>query len=203
MIFNNKNIKTLLTILFSFLLVSCNNKETTNITNNVETDLSITESLLKNERHLDLSNKKLNEIPNLSEYDSIISLNLSNNLLIEINFDYLPKNLKRLNLSHNQIGDEFQLNFKEFPSIEEIDLSFNNLKYIKVSNPINKFIINNNKLIFVNINHKELNYLDISNNTDLSNIVDFYPNDIDTLLRKNISNDLPLKYKPFVIVNGE
>jgi hypothetical protein len=66
---------------------------------------------------------------------------------------------------------------------EKKNLKMCNLKRINLSN---------NDLIKLYINCDDIQYLNVENNKNFSNIVDFDIK-IDTIIRKNIKNDLPLK----------
>ncbi len=57
------------------------------------------------------------------------------------------------------------------------------------------FIVSDNKLnrIYLYLNDEKLNFLDVSNNKELSNMVTFDPTKIDTIKSNNIANDAPLK----------
>ena len=71
----------------------------------------------------DLSNDCIVSFPDLSSY-TIKTLNLSNNLLDTFIAAYLPKELEKLNLSHNRYRGI--LNIEEFiPDLQELDISYN------------------------------------------------------------------------------
>ena len=79
----------------------------------------------------------------------------------------------------------------------EIDLSNNkltnfNLTILDEKCKLKRLNLSNNLLNQIQINCKEVEYINISNNPNLSNIVDF-DLDIDTIIRTNIKNDLPLE----------
>lgn len=157
--------------------------------------------------YLDLSNKKLDSLPDLSSY-KIESLDLSFNNLDTIPLSRLPLTLKKLKCTNNQLN-----NFGVFYStkalalkkgynnsainFEEINLAYNKLKhfnyyYFDKKSNLRKVIIANNELIQIHIGPKTLQYIDISNNKTLSNIIDFNLK-TDTIIRNNIKNDLPLE----------
>ncbi|MDD7471782.1 MAG: hypothetical protein PUK80_03210, partial [Firmicutes bacterium] len=53
--------------------------------------------------------------------------------------------------------------------------------------------VSHNHLTFINFSHGNIQYVDISYNPNLSNEVDFVPEEVDTILREGISNDKPLE----------
>lgn len=166
--------------------------------------------------HLDLSNLDLIEIPDLSNYD-IENLDLSYNNLDTIPISRLPKKLKKLKCTHNKLRSFRSHNTVNVKSkydnseldLAELDLSYNNLisvnytisiwergKLTKKGN-MQKVNISNNKLEYVSINCSNINYLDISNNTSLSNVFDFKVEQIETVKRNNIKNMMPLMMRRF------
>ena len=56
-----------------------------------------------------------------------------------------------------------------------------------------KIVVSHNHLTFINFNHGNIQYVDISYNPNLSNEVGFVPEEVDTILREGISNDKPLE----------
>ena len=186
-------------LLISFL--SCNNKaqDETKTDGNQEksSELNITESdslnfgeLLKNSPfELNISSKNLTEFPDLSSYE-IHFLNVSDNKIESIPQTKLPKNLRTLIANNNEITN-FKLS-NSIDALEKIDLSKNELDTFYVYNGSNKIILNNNNLVYVKFFGNNINYLDISNNPNLNNVVDFFPKGIDTILRNNILNKKPL-----------
>lgn len=158
--------------------------------------------------HCDLSNDNILTFPNLSRY-TIKSLDLSHNQLKTVNVNYLPKGLVKLNLSYNQfrelfdlsIPHESKLSFEEMKRrykanpLREIDLSHNQIKSISIGFPLRKIIVSHNDLRMVNYNHSNIKFLDISYNPHLSNVVDFVPERVETIIRDGIANDKPLVEK--------
>tara|TARA_R110002049_G_scaffold298549_1_gene488320 strand:- start:57 stop:686 length:630 start_codon:yes stop_codon:yes gene_type:complete len=186
-------------LLISFL--SCNNK----VQDEVKTDenhkkapelniaesdsLNLTELLADNPFELNISSKNLTEFPDLSSYE-IHSLNVSNNKIKSIPQTKLPKKLRTLIANNNGITN-FKLS-NSIDALEKIDLSNNELDTFYVYKGSNKIILNNNNLVYVKFFGNNINYLDISNNSNLNNVVDFFPRGIDTILRNNILNKKPL-----------
>jgi len=155
--------------------------------------------------YYDLSNDSIADFPNLSDY-TIKSLNLSYNLLDTVIVDYLPKEIITLNLSHNSfcrifrfiVDPQWQLHFNERKklyegaTIREIDLSHNKLTGIDIGFPLRKIIVSYNDITYTDFSHFNIEYLDISHNPNLSNVVQFDPYVIDTVIRDNIANDKEL-----------
>ncbi len=198
--------KFLILIIFSLIFISCNDTkqdtksirikefETKEIDNKLDTNgtkLNI-EKLVNESKNgfVDLSYKSLTEFPDLSSYE-IISLNISNNKISEIPESRLPKNLKSL-IGKNNIITDFILSYDYKNDISLIDLSNNKLDTFYVKIHPKKIILNNNNLVYVDFYQKNINYLDISNNKSLSNVVDFVPRTIDTIIRNDIFSENPL-----------
>tara|TARA_R110000751_G_scaffold298553_2_gene408630 strand:- start:858 stop:1487 length:630 start_codon:yes stop_codon:yes gene_type:complete len=191
----------LLTFFILISLLSCNNKvqDEAKTDGNIEKSLELnleesdnlnfSELLKKNPFELNLSSKNLTEFPDLSNYE-IHSLNVSDNKIESIPQTKLPKNLRTLIANNNEISN-FKLS-NSTDALEKIDLSKNKLDTFYVYNGSNKIILNNNNLVYVKFFGNNINYLDISNNPNLNNVVDFFPTGIDTILRSNILNKKPL-----------
>lgn len=155
--------------------------------------------------HCDLSHDNIRRFPNLSGY-TIESLDLSHNHLDTVIVNYLPKGLIRLNLSYNQLKKNLRmsidphnkLSFKELTRryashpLRELNVSHNQIKWLSISFGVRKIMASHNDLRSVSFNHTNIKYLDISNNPHLSNVVDFTPEDVDTIIRNGIANDKPL-----------
>ncbi len=192
-------------ILFVLLLFSCaiNKKQSEKHLSKLEQLKQLPKCTVLN--HYDLSNDSISEFPNLSAY-KIKSLDLSYNQIDSIIVDYLPKGLVKLNLSHNKLKSIFvfelneDLNFEtelklyKKATIKELDISYNNLKKIYIGFDLRKLIIAYNDIIHINLSQGCLEYIDISNNPHLSNIVNFQPKKVDTIKRENIANKKELIY---------
>lgn len=74
----------------------------------------------------DLSNQKLTEIPDLSEF-TIKKLDLSYNNINKIDYQKLPRGIKSLNLSNNIFTGYFFFESEKIISLEELDVSYNNI----------------------------------------------------------------------------
>lgn len=161
-------------------------------------------------KHLDLSHKKLDSLPDLSKI-LIESLDLSYNNLDTIPFSKLPQNLKILKCTHNNLrnfsvfysdkaffGTKTKKNLNNTTiNFETIDLSDNNLKFFNYSyhdekSNLKKVVLKNNNIEHLHMN-ENIHYLDISNNKNLPKEVNFNVDTIDTLLQKN--NETKLKTK--------
>lgn len=152
--------------------------------------------LLKNDTiiSLDLSKKKLTEFPDLSRF-YIQNLDLSENSIDSITESYLPKNgLQRLNISKNNLKS-FSLAKKCYSNLVSLDLSNNYLSYVYIKCAGSRLDISNNnleKLHLIKFKNKRINYLNVSNNINFSNVVEFNIKLIDTIIHKNISNNKDL-----------
>lgn len=161
---------------------------------------------------LNLSNLNLKKIPDLSKYN-IKKLDISHNKLDTIPLSFLPKNLKKLICTNNNLKFFTSYNYINKKNIydnselnlNEIDLSSNNLKSFNYtvrhkslhlnSRDLKRINLSNNDLNYLSVNCDKVEYLNISNNKSLSNIFDFNISSIDTVLRNNIKNSLPLQMR--------
>lgn len=194
-------------LMLVFLIISCNDKGNSSSGREVvdkkeivlkdtpidqnEFDLNVLnsfeDSLIQD---LDLSNRKLGKIPDLSKI-RVHKLNLSNNFIDTIPISYLPKELSILNLSHNNFQKKFRLP-KNSLNIDELDLSYNKIESADISVNLRKLDLSQNNLIYVTLSNKRMKFLNISDNPRLSNVVQFQPKGIDTIIHHNISNDEPI-----------
>ena len=131
------------------------------------------------------------DFPDLSAY-SIKTLDLSDNLLDTIIPCFLPKRLEKLNLSHNRYSGWLKIEEHTFSSLKELDMSYNQLIRILILDPLYRIIVSHNDLVEVDINHKNIQYLDISYNVNMSENVTFFPLWIDTIIREGVANGKPL-----------
>jgi len=105
----------------------------------------------------------------------------------------------RVEPNKKNIYDNSELN------LNEIDLSSNNLKSFNYtvrhislhlsSCDLKRVNLSNNNLNYLSVNCDNVEYLNISNNKSLSNVFDFNISSIDTVLRSNIKNNLPLQMR--------
>lgn len=135
--------------------------------------------------HYDLSNDNVENFPNLSAF-TIKSLDLSHNLLDTINPLFLPKGLEKLNLSHNLYCGFILIRKNTIPYLKELDISHNALNRIDIAPPLYRINVSYNDLNVIDLNHKNIQYLDISYNSDISERVSFEPLWIDTLVRDGV-----------------
>ena len=143
-------------IFFALLLLSCNsgsNKrkaEVERFTKLEEFLLLPFDSVMN---MYDLSNDSIVDFPDLSSY-TIKSLNLSGNLLDTIIPHFLPKGLERLNLSNNKYKGSVNIRRYTIPSLKEVDLSYNTLDSIRITEPLYRIILSHNNLVFIGLNQK-------------------------------------------------
>ena len=136
--------------------------------------------------YYDLSNDNIENFPNLSAF-TIKSLDLSHNLLDTINPLFLPKGLEKLNLSHNLYCGFILIRKNTIPYLKELDISHNALNRIDIAPPLYRINVSYNDLNVIDLNHKNIQYLDISYNSDISERVSFEPLWIDTLVRDGVA----------------
>lgn len=194
--------KMLFYVLACFLLLSCQVDKKSKVM-----DVSVSGKMTKLEQlfllpqdsimvEYDLSNDCIVSFPDLSSY-TIKTLNLSNNLLDTFIAAYLPKELEKLNLSHNRYWGI--LNIEEFiPDLQELDISYNKLRTIEVGKPLYRLILSHNDFGVILLNHKNLRYLDVSYNSRLTQEVSFEPTQIDTIVREGVAEGKRL-YGPISI----
>ncbi|NLX80221.1 MAG: hypothetical protein GXZ03_01465 [Proteiniphilum sp.] len=213
--------KTINILLLFLILFSCTTSTKQSEEEVVEVKLTKLEELLLLPTdtvmdYYDLSNDSISEFPDLSSY-TIKSLDLSHNQLDTVIVDYMPKDIVSLNLSHNvfegildfSIDPKYLLSFEERDklydkyTIREIDLSYNKLTYIVINFPLRKIDISHNDIIAVSFEHRNIEYLDISNNPNMSNVVGFVPMLIDTLIHNNIANDKKLRESSIYILPND
>jgi len=151
----------------------------------------------------------IENFPNLSAY-TIKTLDLSGNLLDTIVPHLLPKKLEKLNLSHNRYSGQLKIKEGTICALREIDLSYNALTNIYVGGPLYRIIVSHNDLVEVDINHKNIQYLDISYNSNMSERVTFNPEKIDTIVREGVADgkrllapNAPLFVIPLLYQNNE
>ena len=137
--------------------------------------------------YYDLSNDNIENFLNLSAF-TIKSLDLSHNLLDTINPLFLPKGLEKLNLSHNLYCGFILIRKNTIPYLKELDISHNALNRIDIAPPLYRINVSYNDLNVIDLNHKNIQYLDISYNSDISERVSFEPLWIDTLVRDGVAD---------------
>lgn len=140
----------------------------------------------------DLSNQKLTEIPDLSEF-TIKKLDLSYNNINKIDYQKLPRGIKSLNLSNNIFTDDFFFESEKIISLEELDVSHNKITSCLLHSWLKRIHLNNNNISYmISFGGNYPQYLNISNNPKMSNVVGFRPEEIDTIIRTNIKNNKKL-----------
>lgn len=180
-------------VLLIFGVLSCKTQPSSDSIEYLEDEKSLTKLeqlfLLSQDSMIlkyDLSNDSINVFPNLSSY-TIKSLDLSANLLDTIIVDYLPKQLEQLNLSHNLFKGSLRLEENDIPNLRELDMSYNRLKSANIWLPLYKINLSHNDLTIACFNHKNLSYLDVSYNCNMSAEVCFEPTQIDTVIRDGVA----------------
>ncbi len=144
-------------------------------------------------RSYDLSNDSLTEFPDLSRY-VISSLDLSHNLLDTIIPERLPLGIERLNVSNNRLKETLKI--YDIPTLEELDVSHNQLNVLVVGEKLRRLVASHNHLEIVSLNiHHNVEYLDISYNPELYWQVDFNPRKVDTIRRDGTANGIPFYFK--------
>lgn len=143
--------------------------------------------------YFDLSNDSISVFPDLSEY-TIKSLNLSFNQLDTIMVKYLPKRLEKLDGSNNQLR-KINVLYKSLPFLKELNVSYNQIKKIFMEEPLYRIIASHNDLIYIDLDHRNIQYLDISFNPHFKSKVSFYPSRIDTIVQEGTADDEPI-YNP-------
>ena len=143
--------------------------------------------------YYDLSDDSLSVFPNLSGF-TIHSLDLSHNRLDSFSAKYLPKDVRVLDLSYNQLRGMFSIDDEAF-SLSELNISHNQLTSVSLDK-IRKIDMSHNDITHFDHNQSNTEYIDISNNPHLSNRVYFDPSKVDTVIHNNIANDKPLEGGP-------
>ncbi|RNC63394.1 hypothetical protein [Proteiniphilum sp. X52] len=141
----------------------------------------------------DLSNDSIREFPDLSGY-TIKSLDLSHNEIDTFIVDFLPAGIEKLNLSYNLLREVITPEIKPYNNLKEIDVSHNQISFVYIAEPIRKINASHNELTSISFSHKNIEYVDVSYNPNLSNVVGFDPYKIDTVIHNNIANNRKLIY---------
>ena len=158
-------------ILFSFLFLSCKMKS-----KKESSKQPLTKELTKLEKlfllpydsvmvYYDLSNDNIENFPNLSAFT-----------------------IKSLDLSHNLYCGFILIRKNTIPYLKELDISHNALNRIDIAPPLYRINVSYNDLDVIDLNHKNIQYLDISYNSDISERVSFEPLWIDTLVRDGVAD---------------
>lgn len=143
----------------------------------------------------DLSNDNIADFPDLSAF-AIRSLDLSYNLLDTINPNFLPKGLEKLNLSYNLYCGFVGIEEGKAPFLKELDISHNAVNRIYIGVPLYRIIVSynalNNDLNCLHFDHGNIQYLDVSYNSDMPQRVGFEPAWIDTIVSEGVADGKPL-----------
>lgn len=139
---------------------------------------------------LDLSYKKLKSIPDLSGY-YISELDISNNKIKDWDNSLLPQGLKRLNASNNDLSGSFHFSYDAAITVQKIDLSNNHLDSVYFRYNVKSVDVSYNDLTYLEIAlfHNGLDTINVSNNKDFSNILNFNPKWCKLIIRDNIKNN--------------
>jgi len=192
-------------VLVLFSITSCKNKES-NVSLEIKNTISEKKSKPINEildsifslsqsiEKLDLSQKEMKAMPDLSSY-KIKKLNLSNNAIDSFILSRLPSKLEYLNISNNKLKS---ISIKDCKSnIDSIDISYNNLRYVYIRCGGDKFLnASNNDIKEIHLFPKEvMGSLNVSNNPNLDNELSFSPKAYDSIVSHNIGSEKPLTHK--------
>lgn len=132
----------------------------TDITKIVLDDNDITEitglEILQNLQEISIKNNKLEKIQGFEQFPNLVKLNLNNNLIEELTGLKRLKRLKTLNLSQNKI---LEIDCRELPHAENINLAGNLLMRIKNPNSLAKILYKINNRIAVSLEGKEIKIL--------------------------------------------
>lgn len=150
--------------------------------------------------YYDLSDDSLGAFPDLSGY-TIHSLDVSHNRLDTFFAGYLPSDIRVLDLSYNQLRGLFSIKKTEAPFLSELNISHNQLTDVSL-HKIRKIDMSYNDITYFDHNQSNTEYIDISNNPHLSNLVYFDPTEVDTVIHDNIANDKPLEGGPRKLKSG-
>jgi len=194
-------------VIYTFLLVICVACKATDIDDNGVKKLKENETI----DYLDLSNKGLQDFPDLSKFH-IKNLNISHNEIKSFDLKYLPKGIVQLNMSFNKFKGSTV--FYNSNTLTSIDISNNMLDTFALQLPnIKKINVSNNRLTYLRINkylrphdvNNDIGIMDtlnISNNKDLSPILKFPPTIFKTIIREGIKNGDSLQWEHKVDKNG-
>lgn len=107
-------------------------------------------------QHIFAESSNLTIIPNLHKFKNLITLDLSNNKLT--NIQSLPETLEELILDNNRL-----ISFTHnLPNLKRLKISNNNISEIKLNNSLESIYLNNNPIDNINYTHN-IKYLNISN----------------------------------------
>lgn len=123
-------------------------------------------SIIKNKvQHIFAQSSNLTNIPNLNDFPNLITLDLSDNNLIQLN--ELPQCLEELILNNNNLTSLIY----DLPNLKRLKISNNKITDIKLSNSIESAYLNNNPINSIP-NMDNIKYLNISN-TNITHICSY------------------------------
>eukprot|EP00833_Pecoramyces_ruminatium_P002898 jgi/Orpsp1_1/1176930/evm.model.c7180000059533.1 len=146
--------------------------------------------------YIDINEIDFNDFPNLNKIKKLEISNIKLNSIPNIVF-YLP-NLKKLSLNKNDLIGELPKEFENFPSLEEINLNGNKLSgKLLIPKTVKEIYINNNmfnSLYETKINHslQKLHLVGNEFNGDIFNILINFKE----LKELNLNNNQKIEYIP-------
>lgn len=151
-----------------------------------------TENLPRSLEVLNISHNNLTKLPDMST-TSISELNFSHNKLSSFRNDHLPERVRNLNCSYNKLTEDYTF-YWDAMERHVLNLSHNKIESFGGSFIIDSLILSNNNLKSIHMGGK-VNYLDISDNPEMPNIIFYLPElKIKELRRNNIGNENPIEY---------
>lgn len=176
--------------LFLLSLFSCKVHQ-----NSLDIENYLNEQKKDNNTELNLSNRGLKELPDLSKF-SFTKLNLSHNEIEKVDYNKLPSSLEVIDLSYNKLKDSITLSQPSFP-LRKVNLSNNDISFLLVKFCLKNLDISKNNLNYLGFycgGEKTLDSLNISQNRSLSNIVPFDPKMFKYINNDNIKNKDSLRF---------
>lgn len=140
--------------------------------------INITQSEISNVKELDISSKEIKNLKGISNFSNLENLNTSNNKISnDSEIKYLTK-LKTLNCSNNELNNSYT-SIEQIPTLENLDISGNNIKDLNSLSNYIDYMTKNRKTI-------KLSTLILANNqiTDIQTL-----SKLTTLQNINISNN--------------
>ncbi|GAH05189.1 unnamed protein product, partial [marine sediment metagenome] len=121
--------------------------------------------LLQDLQEISIKNNKIEEIEGFERFPHLVKISLDNNLIKTLKGLKDLKNLKTVDLSQNKI---VEIDYRELPSIESINLKGNLIMRIKYPNLSSKFVLfcKINDRITVTMEDKEIK-INIDNNASI------------------------------------
>lgn len=163
------------------------------------------------------SNIGFDTIPDVSKFRHLKYLDLSSNHIKSFHsldlltrdslHNLIPSQLQYLDLSDNEITGSFIIQlFRFFPELRYLNVSNNSIENFSflgyTKEPMEYVNCSNNDLKSLFLNDK-INYLNISNNPNLSHVFHFDINKINKVNRVGIKSDLALEYQKQITIRIE